>query len=183
MREFCANVRVPVSGEVTDKVWSALVDASYNLGDRTLYLRMPYFHGHDVLSFSRRLAPWAFFCGVEDAIFGAHTELALRNLQLTWGFLRRHRGRVHVRGAEESRSLMDGEGRVPSSAPCGISLERPMLETHALCLFGTDEFTLIGGVAHVQLSASHQPDVEDRQRRRAVRSARRHDAARSRDSR
>ena len=46
---FCEHACLPVSDEVTDKVWSALVDASFQLGDRTLYLRMPHFHGQDVL--------------------------------------------------------------------------------------------------------------------------------------
>ena len=35
--------------------WSALVDASYKLGDRTLYLRMPNFHGADVQALQRAL--------------------------------------------------------------------------------------------------------------------------------
>ena len=49
LAEFLAASALPPSEEVTEKVWAALVDATYNLGDRTLYLRMPYFHGHDVL--------------------------------------------------------------------------------------------------------------------------------------
>ena len=49
VRAFCLQSGLPVGDDVTDKVWSALVDASYFLGDRTLYLRMPHFHGHDVV--------------------------------------------------------------------------------------------------------------------------------------
>ena len=36
-------------GDAVDAAtWSALVDESYQLGDRTLYLRLPNFHGRDV---------------------------------------------------------------------------------------------------------------------------------------
>ena len=48
VRAFCIQAGLPAGEDVTGKVWSALVDASYFLGDRTLYLRMPHFHGHDV---------------------------------------------------------------------------------------------------------------------------------------
>ena len=43
--------------------WSALVDASYKLGDRTLYLRMPNFHGADVQALQRALNVLGFACG------------------------------------------------------------------------------------------------------------------------
>ena len=63
VRAFCRNVGVPESSEVTEKVWAALVDASYSLGDRTLYLRMPYFHGHDVLELQQALGALGFAVG------------------------------------------------------------------------------------------------------------------------
>ena len=55
LADFCAAAALPIAEEVTEKVWSALVDASFNLGDRTLYLRMPYFHGHDVYELQHAL--------------------------------------------------------------------------------------------------------------------------------
>ena len=85
LADFCAGAALPIAEEVTEKVWSALVDASFNLGDRTLYLRMPYFHGHDVLELQHALGALGFFYGDDDAIFGAHTEDALRRFQLNMG--------------------------------------------------------------------------------------------------
>ena len=49
VRAFRERSSLESGDEVDEKTWSALVDASYHIGDRTLYLRMPYFHGHDVL--------------------------------------------------------------------------------------------------------------------------------------
>ena len=61
--------------------WSALVDASYKLGDRTLYLRMPNFHGADVKALQRALNVLGFACGEDDGYFGPHTEAALQQFQ------------------------------------------------------------------------------------------------------
>ena len=61
--------------------WSALVDASYKLGDRTLYLRMPNFHGADVRALQRALNVLGFACGEDDGYFGPHTEAALQQFQ------------------------------------------------------------------------------------------------------
>ena len=71
VRAFCGVAGLPPVGEVNEKVWSALVDASFCLGDRTLYLRMPYFHGHDVLELQQALGALGFACGALDGIFGA----------------------------------------------------------------------------------------------------------------
>jgi hypothetical protein len=35
-------------GIVGPETWAALVDSTFTLGDRMLYLRLPYFHGNDV---------------------------------------------------------------------------------------------------------------------------------------
>lgn len=92
LAEFLAASALPPSEEVTEKVWAALVDATYNLGDRTLYLRMPYFHGHDVLELQQALGALGFFYGTRDAIFGAHTEGGAPSLPAELGFaLRWHR--------------------------------------------------------------------------------------------
>ena len=85
VRAFCRAVGLPEEGAVDDKVWAALVDAGYRMGDRTLFLRMPYFHGNDVAELQRALGALGFACGVEDGIFGAYTELALRKFQMNMG--------------------------------------------------------------------------------------------------
>ncbi len=117
---FCATVSLPVADEVTEKVWSALVDASFNLGDRTLYLRMPYFHGHDVYELQHALGALGFFYGADDAIFGAHTYGALRNLAHSWV------------GKEATHS---------PARHLGFARAADVLERNAVCLFGTDDFS------------------------------------------
>lgn len=67
--------------EVDSACWSALVDASYKLGDRTLYLRLPNFHGADVRALQQALNVLGFACGIDDGYFGPHTEAALQQFQ------------------------------------------------------------------------------------------------------
>ena len=70
------------AGDIVDMpCWSALVDSSYKLGDRTLYLRMPNFHGADVKALQRALNVLGFACGEDDGYFGPHTEAALQQFQ------------------------------------------------------------------------------------------------------
>jgi len=68
-------------GEVGDHTWAALVDATFALGDRLLYLRHPYLHGADVLALQGALNAMGFACGAADGIFGAFTEGAVRDFQ------------------------------------------------------------------------------------------------------
>ncbi|MEG0324131.1 MAG: peptidoglycan-binding domain-containing protein, partial [Raoultibacter sp.] len=53
VRTFCERNALDPLEEVNEKVWAVLVDATFYLGDRTLYLRMPYFHGNDVLQLQK----------------------------------------------------------------------------------------------------------------------------------
>lgn len=70
------------TGDEVDSVcWSALVDASYKLGDRTLFLRLPNFHGADVRALQQALNVLGFACGIDDGYFGPHTEAALQQFQ------------------------------------------------------------------------------------------------------
>ena len=43
--QFQAERGLPPDDAVGDKTWAALVDATFTLGDRMLYLRAPHFHG------------------------------------------------------------------------------------------------------------------------------------------
>lgn len=70
---------------VTNKVWALLVDGTYELGDRNLYLRIPYFHGNDVFSLQKALGALGFKICHYDGIFGTSTEQALRHFQLNMG--------------------------------------------------------------------------------------------------
>ncbi|HSK47676.1 MAG TPA: peptidoglycan-binding protein [Coriobacteriia bacterium] len=81
VRSFQRELDLHEDGFVGDLTWSALVDATFTLGDRMLYLRMPHFHGNDVRVLQTALNVLGFACGVVDGIFGAYTERAVREFQ------------------------------------------------------------------------------------------------------
>ena len=142
VRAFREQVGLPVSEEVDEKTWSALVDASYHMGDRTLYLRMPYFHGHDVLELQHALGALGFPCGREDGIFGAYTEDAVRKFQHNMGLPAD--GIVGAYTFAAVRNLhhsWEGKKPIPMQLNLGFARASNVLESNALCLFGTDEFT------------------------------------------
>ena len=72
---------------VDTATWAALVDEGYELGDRTLYLRLPNFHGNDVKQLQERLNVLGFSCGEVDCAFGVHTEAAVKLFQESVGLL------------------------------------------------------------------------------------------------
>lgn len=84
---FQVSSRLNADGLVGDDTWSALVDATFTLGDRMLYLRMPHFHGRDVAVLQEALNSLGFACGDLDSIFGTFTEHAVREFQLNAGLL------------------------------------------------------------------------------------------------
>lgn len=131
-----------VDGEVTEKVWAALVDASFTLGDRTLYLRMPHFHGHDVLELQHALGALGFACGATDGIFGAFTELALRKFQLNLGLPSDGIAGAYTYAAIRNlHHSWEGKEAVHGSSHLGFARAADVLERNALCLFGTQDFT------------------------------------------
>ncbi|MBY4797252.1 peptidoglycan-binding protein [Collinsella sp. AGMB00827] len=81
VRAFRQEQGLPDGNEIDLDAWSALVDASYKLGDRTLYLRLPNFHGADVRALQQALNTLGFACGEVDGSFGPHTEAALQQFQ------------------------------------------------------------------------------------------------------
>ncbi len=127
---------------VDSKTWAALVDASYNIGDRTLYLRMPHFHGNDVLQLQRALGALGFPTGREDGIFGAFTEDGVRKFQRNMGLP--SDGIVGAYTFQAIRNLhhsWEGKPPVPMQLNLGFARASDVLEKNALCLFGTDDFT------------------------------------------
>lgn len=85
VRRFQSERRLAEDGVVGDETWSALVDATFRLGDRLLYLRLPYLHGADVQSIQGALNVLGFAAGEPDGIFGAFTERAVREFQANVG--------------------------------------------------------------------------------------------------
>ena len=98
-------------GEVGDHTWAALVDATFTLGDRLLYLRHPYLHGADVRALQGALNALGFACGAADGIFGAFTEGAVKDFQANTGL-----GADGIVGLETVRAI-DGLRHVWSDRP------------------------------------------------------------------
>jgi peptidoglycan hydrolase-like protein with peptidoglycan-binding domain len=84
---FRLDHELSLSEVVDAATWSALVDECYQLGDRTLYLRLPNFHGNDVRQLQERLNVLGFSCGDPDGRFGVHTEAAVKLFQESVGAL------------------------------------------------------------------------------------------------
>lgn len=85
VREFQLDRGLDEDGDVGPATWSALVDATFTLGDRLLYLHFPHFHGADVRILQGALNALGFAAGTLDGIFGAYTERAVREFQANWG--------------------------------------------------------------------------------------------------
>lgn len=85
VRQFRSDEGLDEGDSVDDATWQALVDATYSLGDRLLYLRMPHFHGRDVADLQNILEVLGFVVGDEQGVFAAHTEHALREFQSSVG--------------------------------------------------------------------------------------------------
>ena len=85
LRRRCAlSARSRASPLWTMSTWSAGAnssDASYKLGDRTLYLRIPNFHGADVCVLQHALNALGFSCGEADGYLAPHTEAGLQQFQ------------------------------------------------------------------------------------------------------
>ncbi|WP_322155882.1 peptidoglycan-binding domain-containing protein [Paratractidigestivibacter sp.] len=84
---FRLDHELSLSEAVDAATWSALVDECYQLGDRTLYLRLPNFHGNDVRQLQERLNVLGFSCGEPDGCFGVYTEAAVKLFQESVGAL------------------------------------------------------------------------------------------------
>ena len=142
VREFRKQEGLPDADEVDGKTWAALVDASYHLGDRTLYLRMPYFHGNDVKELQSALGALGFACGGADGIFGAYTEDALRTFQTNMGLPTDGIAGAYTYAAIRNlHHSWEGKEAMREGAHLGFARAAEVLESNALCLFGTDQFT------------------------------------------
>ena len=85
VRRFQGQRNLRVDGIVGQETWNHLVEAGYAFGDRTLYLRYPYFRGDDVRELQRKLNALGFDAWREDGIFGEHVDRAVREFQRNVG--------------------------------------------------------------------------------------------------
>lgn len=139
---LCRASEIEVRQEVDDTVWTKLVDASFELGDRNLFLRVPFFHGADVRTLQEALSALGFACGVADGIFGVHTEDALRRFQLNMGL-----PTDGIAGAFTFRALLHlqhswkGKDSFSPVPRLGFARAAQVLESNLICLFGMSDFT------------------------------------------
>jgi N-acetylmuramoyl-L-alanine amidase len=85
IRSFQERRGLVADGLVGTETWRELVEASWRLGDRTLYLRAAYLRGDDVRSLQERLGALGFDVGRIDGIFGPRTARAVREFQANYG--------------------------------------------------------------------------------------------------
>ncbi len=85
LRGFQEHRALRVDGICAPETWAALVESSFRLGDRMLYVRRPMLRGDDVVELQRRLNTLGFDAGKEDGIFGPDTAGALTEFQRNAG--------------------------------------------------------------------------------------------------
>ena len=85
--KFRLDHGIVLGTEVDTVTWAELVDEGYVMGDRTLYLRLPNFHGGDVRFLQNCLNILGFSCGEPDGYYGVHTEAAVKQFQESQGIL------------------------------------------------------------------------------------------------
>jgi peptidoglycan hydrolase-like protein with peptidoglycan-binding domain len=144
VRSFQRELGLRDDGFVGDQTWSALVDATFTLGDRMLYLRVPHFHGRDVQVLQDALNILGFACGDRDGIFGAFTERAVREFQRNAGL---HAdgivGGETVRAVDALRHVWEGKDpRSHSGAQRGLARAADVLSRVVFSVGGLDE---VGG--------------------------------------
>ena len=145
VRNFSIDNNLEPTEDVTEKLWALLVDASFKLGDRNLFLRIPYFHGNDVLQLQKALGSLGFPVKDYDGIFGTSTERALRRFQINMGL-----PRDGIAGSQTFMTLQNLKFTWSDKSPLedektiehkNVWRASEVLENNSICLFGTDGFT------------------------------------------
>ena len=85
VRVFQSTRRLMEDGVVGPQTLAALVEASFQLGDRHLYLHVPMMRGDDVADLQLRLGVLGFDAGRVDGIFGPDTSRSLLDFQRNIG--------------------------------------------------------------------------------------------------
>jgi N-acetylmuramoyl-L-alanine amidase len=85
VRAFQSARGLRADGVCDEQTWTALVEASWKLGDRLLFLTSPNLRGDDVAELQSRLGRLGFDCGRVDGILGPRTARALEDFQSNCG--------------------------------------------------------------------------------------------------
>ena len=87
LRAFQEHRGLLVNGLCDEHTWTALVEATWKLGDRMLFLTSPNMRGDDVADLQSSLARIGFDAGRVDGILGPRTSRALVDFQANCGLL------------------------------------------------------------------------------------------------
>lgn len=82
---FQDSYGLKATGECDDHTWSALIETSWSLGERLLFLRSPNIRGDDVAELQSSLNRLGFDCGRVDGIFGPLLVRAISDFQQNVG--------------------------------------------------------------------------------------------------
>ncbi len=85
VKQFQQSRGLLVDGIVGDETWQDLVEASYTVGSRALYLKSPYLRGDDIRTVQLWLRTLGFNPGPIDSIYGPDTETAVKEFQFNSG--------------------------------------------------------------------------------------------------
>lgn len=124
MRAFQAARGLRTDGVCDEHTWLALVEASWTLGDRALYLTSPNLRGDDVAELQTRLARLGFDPGRVDGIFGPRTARAVDEFQVNCG-LRADA----VCGIDTVRAILRVSGQTGDGPGIAAVREREALRT------------------------------------------------------
>jgi N-acetylmuramoyl-L-alanine amidase len=85
LEKFQKNKGLRVTGKLDSYTWQALVESTWKLGDRLLYLTSPMLRGEDVAALQTSLISLGIDVGKVDGIFGPVTEHAVKDFQRQTG--------------------------------------------------------------------------------------------------
>ena len=158
---FQAERGLSEDGIVGPQTWAALVDSTFTLGDRMLYLRLPHFHGRDVRVLQEALNALGFASGQPDGIFGVYCERAVREFQRNCGQLDDGIvGPETVRALRNLRHVWEGkDAGMPTGAMVGVARSVEPLRRIPLDVIGRDRIARDVAVRFLNAALASEPQA------------------------
>lgn len=153
---FQDSYGLPVTGECDEQTWSALIEASWSLGDRLLFLRSPNVRGDDVAELQSLLNRMGFDCGRVDGVFGPLLVRAISDFQTNLGLEPNGICTPEFVGVIRRMASQSGEG--PGVAVVRESVDLAETDTRDSARIVVGSFPGMGALAHaitVRAKQSH----------------------------